>query len=265
MTWLGIQGFVAVNGVPGVRDAALMRYARHLLLPEIGIAGQEKLAASHCLLIGVGGLGCSVATQLCLSGLGQVSIADGDQVELSNLQRQPLFTSADIGVDKVRCAQARLQAMNPDCKVHPVARRLQAGEIAELAGSADLLIDCSDNYATRYACNDAARSTHCPLISGAAVGWRGLVVAFANDAPDTACYSCVFPPDTTAADENCTGGAVFAALPAIVGAWQAVAAIQTLTGSGARWANQLLTIDAINLSMRRSALRRDLRCPTCGG
>jgi len=245
-----------------MHDKALQRYARHILLPEIGVAGQRTIRKTRCLLIGMGGLGCAAATQLCMAGIGRLLIADADRVELSNLQRQTLFSGDDLGQAKIHVARTRLTRMNPDCDIEAIEQHLSPTNIHDLSASFDMIIDCSDNYTTRYACNHAALARGLPLISGAAIGWRGLVAAFTNRSGNGPCYACLFPAAMTARDESCSNGAVFAPLPAIVGTWQAAAALQMLLETNSCWSDHLLRIDATTMALQHVSMQRDPHCPS---
>ena len=188
-------------------DRQLLRYSRHLLLDDIGVEGQQRLLDARALVVGAGGLGSPVALYLASAGVGQLTLVDDDTVDLTNLQRQIMHTEARIGQAKVASAQAAIHAINPEVRVHTVARRADETLFTELAASADVVLDCTDNFATRQALNRACVATGRPLVSGAAIGFDGQVSVFDLRQPDSPCYACVFPPSQTVEEARCaTGG-----------------------------------------------------------
>ncbi|MDR1662257.1 MAG: HesA/MoeB/ThiF family protein [Azoarcus sp.] len=245
-------------------DAQLLRYSRHILLEELGIEGQERLLRSHVLIVGAGGLGSPAALYLVGAGVGTLILADGDAVDASNLQRQILHTEAAIGQWKAVSGAASLAAFNSGAKVIPLCERL-TGEALEIqVGEADVVLDCSDNFATRYAVNQACARRKKPLVSGAAVRFSGQVGVFDLSRPQSPCYHCLFPDGQYAEDERCAVTGVFAPLTGIVGSLQAAEALKLLVGIGAPPAGRLLLIDALAQTFRTIAFDKDPICPICG-
>lgn len=247
-----------------MNDQQLLRYGRHILLPEIGIEGQRKLLDATALVIGVGGLGSPAALYLAASGVGKIILCDHDTVDLSNLQRQIIHRTSSVGRPKVESAQAALRDINPE--VECVALQLRASEeqLNELAAQADVVLDCSDNFATRYAVNRACLARRKPLVSGAAIQFDGQVAVFDYRKTDTACYNCLFPEDSQAAELRCATTGVFAPLVGIVGAMQAAEALKLLMEIDRGLSGRLLTVNALDMIVMRSALTKDTACCACG-
>lgn len=246
-----------------MNDTQLLRYSRQILLPEFGTEAQDRLLQSRVLIVGAGGLGSPVALYLAASGIGTLAIADPDQVELSNLQRQILHQQADIGQPKVLSAQQHIMALNPDTRVIPIASRLMANALLEQVEQADLVIDASDNFATRYAINTACLASQTPLVSGAAIRMEGQVAVFRPDLDQGPCYRCLYR-DGTEAEQTCAENGVLAPLVGIIGSLQAMEAIKVLTGIGESLCGRLLLVDAKHMDIRTLRLRRDPACPDCG-
>jgi adenylyltransferase/sulfurtransferase len=244
-------------------SSELIRYARHLTLPEVGLPGQERLRSARVLLVGAGGLGSPAALYLAAAGVGTIGIVDADAVELSNLQRQVLHGQATLGVPKTESARRRLGDLNPHVRVeaHPV--RLTSGNALELLGRYDLTVDGSDNFPTRYLVNDASVLLGKPYVYGSIFRFDGQVSVFA--APDGPCYRCLFadppPPDLV---PNCADAGVLGVLPGIVGSLQAAEAIKLILGIGAPLISRLLLLDVLRGRFRELELRRDPSCPACG-
>jgi len=246
-----------------VNDEQLLRYSRHLLLPELGVDGQTRLRAAHVLLVGAGGLGCPAALYLASGGIGRLTIADPDVVDLTNLQRQILYRVDSIGASKSESARAALNAVNPEVEVVPIALRL-AGEALERAvGAADVVLDCSDNFETRHAVNRACVRQARPLVSGAAIRFDGQLAVFDPRRPDAPCYACLFPEDAQAEEPRCAVMGVLAPLTGAIGAMQAIEAIKLVTGIGESLAGRLLLFDALHGESRIVRIARDPRCPVC--
>jgi molybdopterin/thiamine biosynthesis adenylyltransferase len=253
-----------------MNDQQLMRYGRHILLGEIGIEGQRRVLDSSALVIGVGGLGSPAALYLASSGVGRITVCDADTVELSNLQRQIMFRTSDIGRNKVDSARDAIIAINPDVSCVAIPARVDASHLDDLIAEADVVLDCSDNFATRYAVNRSCLAGHKPLVSGAAIQFHGQVSVFdfrsqaesGNRA--RACYNCLFPEDMQAAELRCATTGVFAPLVGMVGSMQAGEAIKLLAGVNQGLVSRLLTIDALDMTFMRSNLSRDPHCPVCG-
>lgn len=244
-------------------DETLLRYSRHIMLDGLDLDGQQRLAQARVLIVGLGGLGSPAALYLAASGIGHLRLADDDAVELSNLQRQILHGTADVGRPKTASGSERLQALNPDPELEAVTTRLDDTTLPALVADADVVLDGCDNFATRFAVNRACVAARVPLISGAVIRMEGQLAGFRPDRPERPCYRCVFP-DTQAETETCSETGVLAPLPGVIGSLQAVEAIKTITGLGEPLDSKLLTLDALTLSWRRIGLRRDPACPVCG-
>lgn len=245
-------------------DEQLLRYSRHLLLPELGVEGQARLRAAHVLLVGAGGLGCPAALYLASSGVGRLTIADPDVVDLTNLQRQILYRADSIGAPKSESARAALRAVNPEVEVVPVALRLADEALERAVGAADVVLDCSDNFETRHAVNRACVRHARPLVSGAAIRFDGQLAVFDPRRPGAPCYACLFPEDAQAEELRCAVMGVLAPLTGAIGALQAIEAIKLIAGIGESLAGRLLLFDALHGESRIVRIARDPRCPVCG-
>ena len=243
-----------------MNDSELLRYSRHILLSEIGLEGQMLVTAATVLLVGAGGLGCPAALYLGAAGTGRMIIADGDVVELTNLQRQVGFRSADIGRNKAHALAQRVLENNPGVVVDALVQRLGDSALTEAVQQADVVLDCSDNFATRHAVNRACVNLGKPLVSGAALGFAGQLAVFGGKGP---CYRCLFGPGGDAAP-RCSETGVFAPLVGIVGAAQAAEALKLLIGIGETLAGRLLLFDALAATWREIRVPRDPACPVCG-
>lgn len=235
------------------------RYTRHIQLGDIGVDGQRKLKSAQVLIVGCGGLGAPVSLYLAAAGVGQLTLVDGDHVELSNLQRQVIFTEADIGLSKAICAQTRLKALNSHIKVNAASERLTVDNAERLIQAADLVIDCTDNFATRYLINDVCKAHSKSWIYASVYQFSGQCALFT---PEQSCFRCVFPqPPSNAPDCNSHG--VLGVLPGLLGTLQATEAIKYLTGIASGIANMLLLIEADTMQMRKIQLRPDENCLCC--
>lgn len=248
-----------------MNDEQLLRYARHILLDEIGIEGQERLLASRVLVVGAGGLGSPAACYLTTAGVGHIVLADDDQVELSNLQRQILHTTARVGQPKAESGKAMLAELNPETQVTALVRRLQGDALHEQVAQADLVLDCSDNFATRHAVNRACVALGRPLVSGAAIRFDGQVGVFDLRSDDAPCYHCLFPEADDVEDVNCATMGVFAPLVGIIGSMQAAEALKLLAGIGRSLSGRLLWLDARLMQWRSVNVMRDPGCAVCAG
>lgn len=246
-----------------MNDNELLRYSRHILLPALGIDGQQCLRAAHVVIVGIGGLGSPAAMYLAASGVGRLTLVDDDRVELSNLQRQIAHTTAEIGKPKVESSRRALLALNPDTTIATHARRLNAGELAALARDADVVLDASDNFATRFAINDACLAARTPLVSAATIRLEGQISVFHFRRADSPCYRCLYP-GTEELAENCSETGVLAPLPGILGAMQATEALKLIAGFGECLVGRLLLLDAARMEWRSVYLRKDPQCPACG-
>jgi adenylyltransferase/sulfurtransferase len=245
-------------------DAQLLRYSRHILLPELGIDAQQRFAAAHVLIVGAGGLGAPAAQFLAAAGVGTLSICDADTVDLTNLQRQILYATDDIGKAKVAAAKARLNAVNPEVRVETVAARVGPDELAPLVARADVVLDCCDNFATRHAVNRACVAAVRPLVSGAAVRFDGQIAVFDPRLRASPCYHCLFGEGEEIEETRCATMGVFAPLVGIVGATQAAEALKLIAGVGESLTGRLLLLDAFSMRWRDLDIARDPHCPVCG-
>ena len=247
-----------------MNDDQLLRYSRHILLDEIGIEGQQKLLASHALIIGAGGLGCPAALYLGSAGMGCITIVDDDRVDATNLQRQIAHSNARIGLLKVDSVREAVAAINPDIKVVSVAPRADDDLLNVLVQQADVVLDCSDNFATRHAINRACVKHRKPLVSGAAMRFDGQVAVYDARRADSPCYACVFPETEQALEANCATMGVFAPLVGVVGSVQAAEALKLLCGVGQSLTGRLLMLDGKFMQWSEMALSRHPSCIVCG-
>src|SRR5687767_944349 len=244
-----------------MNDDQLLRYSRHILLPEIGIEGQERLLAAHALMIGAGGLGSPVALYLASAGVGRITICDDDKVDLTNLQRQIVHRTEAIGRPKVESARDTLSSINPEVEVIALAERVGEEAISVLAAQADVVLDGSDNFATRHAVNRACVQQRKPLVSGAAVRFDAQLMVFDLSAPNSPCYSCLFPEDAQVEEVQCSTMGVFAPLTGVIGAMQAMEAIKLIAGVGESQSLQIL--DAKSAQWRSVRVKKDPACRVC--
>jgi molybdopterin/thiamine biosynthesis adenylyltransferase len=244
-------------------DEQLLRYSRHILLPEIGVEGQEKLLAASALVIGAGGLGSPAALYLAAAGVGTITLADGDTVDLTNLQRQILHTTESLGKPKAESGRAALARINPEVRVVPVQQRLQDSSLDPLVASSSVVLDCSDNFATRHAVNRACVRHRTPLVSGAALRFDGQVSVFDLRDDHSPCYHCLFPENEEPEEMRCAVMGVFAPLTGIIGTVQAAEALKLLSGAGETLKGRLMILDALNMQWRTVGLARDPACPVC--
>ena len=247
-----------------MNDQELLRYSRHILLNEIGVEGQQRLREASMLVLGAGGLGSPAAFYLASAGVARITLVDGDKVDLTNLQRQILHTTERIGTPKAFSGQSALTAINPDVQVVPVAARADEAALMELVGDATVVLDCSDNFATRHALNRACVVHGRPLVSGAAIRFDGQVAVFDLRNPDSPCYACLFPPGD-GEDELCAVMGVFAPLTGIIGTTQAAEALKLAAGIGESLEGRLLMLDALAMRWHAVRVRRDTDCPVCAG
>jgi len=244
-------------------DAQLLRYSRHILLNELGIDGQEKLLASHALVIGAGGLGSPVSLYLGSAGVGHITVVDHDQVDATNLQRQIAHTLDRVGQDKAQSVRTAIAQINPDVRVTPITQRADAALLDTLVAQADVVIDCCDNFETRHAVNRACVQHGKPLVSGAAIRMDGQVSVFDSTQSDAPCYACIFPPEQAPEETRCATMGVFAPLVGIIGSVQAAEALKILSGMGSHMAGRLLMLDGRDLSWTDIRMGRNAQCPVC--
>ena len=247
-----------------MNDDQLLRYSRHILLDDFGIEGQQRILLAHALVIGAGGLGSPVLLYLATAGVGHITIVDGDRVELTNLQRQIAHTLAGIGQPKVISAETTMLAINPDVQITSLFERADAARLDALVATADVVIDCSDNFATRQAVNTACVAHSKPLVAGAAIGFDGQVSVYDTRDPARPCYACLFPPDAAVEEVQCSTMGVFAPLVGIIGSVQAAEALKLLAGIGSSLAGRLQMLDARTMEWTEIALARAPGCPVCG-
>ena len=246
-----------------MNDAQLLRYSRHLLLDDVGIEGQQRLLDSHAVIVGAGGLGSPAALYLAASGVGQLTLIDDDAVDLTNLQRQIAHTTARIGQPKVESAATAMLALNPDLRIDTLKLRADAALLNRLVPTAQVVLDCCDNFQTRQAVNAACVRHGKPLVSGAAIRMDGQVSVYDSRQADAPCYACLFPPGETPEETRCATMGVFAPLVGIIGTVQAAEALKILSGMGSRMAGRLLMLDGRALAWNDIRLQRDPACPVC--
>lgn len=244
-------------------DAQLLRYSRHVLLPQLGIEGQERISAARVLVVGAGGLGCPVALYLGASGVGQLHIADGDVVDLTNLQRQIGHANQRIGINKAESLAQSVRALNPEIDVVPIATRLEGDALQRAVDDVDLVVDASDNFATRHAINRACFRAGKILVSGSALGFSGQLAVFDPKHPASPCYHCLFPESGDEAPPSCAEAGVFSPLVGVIGAAQAHEALKCLAQVGAPLVGKLLLWDGLTSEVRSLSVPRDPACPVC--
>lgn len=245
-------------------DAQLLRYSRHILLNELGVEGQEKLLASHALIVGAGGLGSPAALYLGSAGVGRITVVDHDVVDETNLQRQIAHNLARVGHPKAESVREAIAAINPDPVVTTITQRADAALLDTLVVQADVVLDCTDNFATRHAINRACVQHGKPLVSGAAIRMDGQLSVYDTREAANPCYACVFPEDSGVEETRCATMGVFAPLVGIVGTLQAAEALKLLAGLGSRMAGQLMMIDGRDLAFTRIGIPANPACPVCG-
>jgi len=247
-----------------MNDAQLLRYSRHILLDEMGVEAQARLLASTALVVGAGGLGSPAALYLASAGVGRILLADGDTVDLTNLQRQVLHRDDRVGQGKAESGRRSLLEMNPEVEVEAIATRLEGDALRAAVARATVVLDCCDNFATRHAVNRACVEAGVPLVSGAAIRFDGQLAVFDTRRADSPCYHCLFPDGQDVEAVRCATMGVFAPLTGIVGTMQAAEALKIAGGFGAPMTGQLLLIDTRTMSIDRIRVPRDPGCPVCG-
>jgi molybdopterin/thiamine biosynthesis adenylyltransferase len=244
-------------------DEQLLRYSRHILLDEIGIEGQQRLLASRALVIGAGGLGSPAALYLGSAGVGQITLVDDDTVDLTNLQRQLAHSLARLGWPKVESAAQGIAALNPEPRVIALQQRADAALLDRLVREADVVLDCSDNFATRQALNRACVAHAKPLVAGAAIGFDAQISVYDSRRADAPCYACLFPPEAPVEEARCATMGVFAPLVGIIGSMQAAEALKLLLGLGSSLSGRLQMLDARHMEWSEVRVPRDPACPVC--
>jgi molybdopterin/thiamine biosynthesis adenylyltransferase len=246
-----------------MNDNQLLRYSRHILLDEIGIEGQSRLLAAHALVIGAGGLGSPAALYLASGGVGRITLVDDDVVDLTNLQRQIMHVTARIGQPKAESGKQALSEINPEIEVTALRERAGPERLGELVRDASVVLDCSDNFATRHAVNRACVAAGVPLVAGAVIRFDGQLSVFDPRAPDSPCYACLFPEDGKFEDAACSSMGVFAPLVGVIGAMQAAEAMKLLIGTGKSLAGRLLLLDGRAMEWTSIGVARSPGCPVC--
>lgn len=246
-----------------MNDDQLLRYSRQIMLPQLDIDGQQTLLDSHALIIGLGGLGSPAAMYLAAAGVGTLTLADFDEVDLSNLQRQIIHQTSSIGLSKVESAANTLKTLNEGIVVHTIAQRLDGDDLLSAVRNADIIIDASDNFKSRFAINKACSIEKTPLVSGAAVRMEGQVSVFPHQDANQACYNCLYSADEDEEIGTCSENGVLSPVVGIIGSIQATEAIKVLTGIGEPLSGRLLTLDAATMEFREVRLRQDPACPVC--
>jgi len=245
-----------------VNDDQLLRYSRQIMLPSIGVEGQERLMASRVLVVGLGGLGSPLAMYLAAAGVGKLIVADYDAVDLSNLQRQILHDTNRLGLSKVDSARMTLEALNPEVEIEGYKGAINDDTLPGLVRGIDVVVDGSDNFATRFAVNEACFRAGIPLVSGAAIRTEGQVSVFSGR-PGGPCYQCIYPRDGSI-DETCSANGVLAPVVGIIGSIQATEALKVLVGAGEPLYGRLLLVDALTMEIRTVRIPADPHCAVCG-
>ena len=246
-----------------MKDNQLLRYSRHILLPEIEYSGQEKLLKSHCLVIGAGGLGSPVSIYLASSGIGKITICDFDDVDISNLQRQILHSDESVGTNKALSARKFLNKVNPEIIITPIEKRLNIEQMTDIAKEVDVIIDCSDNFETRYALNKIAFCLKKPLISGAAIKFDGQISVFDFREKSSPCYECLFPDTNNEEELRCADHGVFSPMVGIIGSTQAAEAIKIILDVGVSLMGRLLLLDSKDMIWKTIKIVKDKGCKVC--
>ena len=245
-------------------DDELLRYSRHILLNEIGIEGQERIMGGHALVVGAGGLGSPVALYLGSAGVGHITVVDDDVVDMTNLQRQIAHTMQRVGQPKVESVRQAIADINPLVRVTPVQARADAALLDTLVAQADVVLDCSDNFATRHLINAACVQHKKPLVSGAAIRFDGQICVYDPRDARSPCYACIFPQDATLEETRCATMGVFAPLVGIIGSMQAAQALMLLSGAGQPLTGRLLMLDGRAMAFQEVQLARQASCKVCG-
>ncbi len=245
-------------------DEQLLRYSRHILLDALGIEGQQRILNAHALIIGAGGLGSPAALYLASAGVGKITLVDDDTVDFTNLQRQILHTQARVGMAKAESGKQALSAINPEIQIIPLQQRLSGAALDTLVASADIVLDCTDNFATRHAINRACVHHRKPLVSGAAIRFDGQISVYDLHRDDSPCYHCLFPEGDDVEEVRCAVMGVFAPLTGIIGTMQAAEALKLLAGIGESLTGRLLLLDTLDMEWRSVRFKKDAGCAVCG-
>ncbi|MEE2607744.1 MAG: molybdopterin-synthase adenylyltransferase MoeB, partial [Pseudomonadota bacterium] len=243
-----------------MKDEQLLRFSRQIMLPTMDVAGQQELVDATVLIVGMGGLGCPAAMYLSAAGVGHLVIADDDTVEITNLQRQIAHEQSNLGESKVSSAEATLKGLNPDVRITQIKNRLEGDLLEQAVVSADVVVDASDNFNTRFAVNQSCLKNKKPLVSGAAIRMEGQVAVFDSENPESPCYQCLYS-ECDDDDASCSQNGVMAPLVGIIGSVQAMETIKLITGIGNSLVGRLLLLDAATMQWREMKLPRDPSCP----
>ena len=247
-----------------MKDEQLLRFSRQIMLPTMDVAGQQELVDATVLIVGMGGLGCPAAMYLSAAGVGHLIIADDDTVEITNLQRQIAHEQSNLGESKVSSAETTLKGLNPDVRITQIKNRLEGDLLEQVVVRADVVVDASDNFNTRFAVNQSCLKNKKPLVSGAAIRMEGQVAVFDSENPESPCYQCLYS-ECDDDDASCSQNGVMAPLVGIIGSVQAMETIKLITGIGNSLVGRLLLLDAATMQWREMKLPRDPSCPACGG
>ncbi|QWE17736.1 molybdopterin-synthase adenylyltransferase MoeB [Polynucleobacter sp. AP-Nino-20-G2] len=247
-----------------MNDEQLLRYSRHLLLEEIDVAGQEKVLSSHVLIIGAGGLGSAAAPYIAAAGAGKITLVDHDQVELTNLQRQIMHSQDSLGKSKVESGKLFLQSLNSNLVINAIQEKASEALLNSLLPTVDVVLDCTDNFATRHLINAACFKHHIPLVSGSALKFDGQLSVFDFRSDSSPCYACLFSPDEQFEEVSCASMGIFSPLVGIIGAMQAAQALQILIGFGQPLVGRMLLWNALNTQINEIRISRNPECPVCG-
>lgn len=247
-----------------MNDDELLRYSRHILLPQMDFEGQQRLLESHVLIVGLGGLGSPVAMYLAASGVGRLTLVDDDVVELSNLQRQLLYVESQVGQRKVDAAAERLTAMNVQVKLNLVSERLSESALNERMTDVDVLVDCTDNFAARFMLNRVSQTSLTPLVSGAAIRFEGQATVYDPRVGTLPCYRCLYD-ESGELEESCSESGILSPILGMIGGIQATETLKLLVGMGQSLAGRLLILDALNMQWREMKMKKNPHCPVCGG
>ena len=247
----------------GLSDHALSRYSRHILLPQVGIEGQEKLLEARVLVVGLGGLGSSAAMYLAASGVGHMLIADYDHVDLSNLQRQPIHNTESIDMRKTESAQKTLYRLNPNIKITPIDQKMDLELLQRQVADVDVVVDATDNFEVRYAINEACWHAQIPLVHGAAIRMEGQLSVFDARNTESPCYQCLYT-EGTYVDESCVANGILSPVVGVIGSMQAIEALKILLNLKDTLVGRLLLFDAQTMNWRELRVRRNTKCKVCG-
>ncbi len=245
-----------------MNDEQLLQYSRQTMLPQIDVQGQQRILDARVLIMGLGGLGSPAAMYLAAAGVGELVLADFDTVDLSNLQRQIIHTRSQLDQPKTHSAARMIRELNPDCRTRTVETRLDDEQLARLVSESDVVLDCTDNFTSRFAINRACVTHGVPLVSGSAIRWEGQVAVFCNR-PGAPCYHCLYG-DSGGLDDTCTNNGILAPVAGIIGSIQATEALKLITGTGEPLSGRLLLVDGLAMQTRSLRLKADPRCPVCG-